>query len=83
MKHIRFTVQFLILLLAIPLLMFVEITRDSKLTEENPGEKQESTHVEGTAYSATPPIRYCAGTRATSSIYNFQVERPIIPMAAT
>lgn len=30
MKHLGFTIQFLLLLIAIPLLMYVELTRDDK-----------------------------------------------------
>lgn len=54
MNHIRFTVQFFILLLAIPLLMFIEITRDGKSTNENPGGSEKSAHIDGTAYSMKP-----------------------------
>lgn len=35
MKHIRFTIQFIVLLAAIPIFMFAELTRSNKETVVN------------------------------------------------
>jgi hypothetical protein len=55
MKHLGFTIQFLLLLIAIPALMYVELTRDDK--KQTKDEKETSVEVALSQKTSAPMER--------------------------